>query len=121
MENNDNNQNNKPHLLYMTGLSIDKNRMNNITENINFDKDFSYWMKDTVDEFEKAFSLQNENMGLLKKLLERKGKNAIEDLVDLKEFIDLFANEYLEKISDNFIDKKIVKPTREIFINCLVP
>jgi len=26
----------KAHLLYMTGLSIDKNRMNNITENINF-------------------------------------------------------------------------------------
>lgn len=119
MENNENSQTNKPHLLYMTGLSIDKNRMNNITENINFDKDFSHWIEDTVNEFTKAFSLQNESTGLMKNFFEKKTKNAIEDLVTLKEFIDLFANEYLEEISDNFIDKKIGKPIREKFINLL--
>jgi len=39
----ENNNNSRPHLVYMTGLSVDKIRFNNITENINFDKDYRYW------------------------------------------------------------------------------
>lgn len=34
---------NKAHLVYMTGLSTDKKKLNYITENIHFDKDFKYW------------------------------------------------------------------------------
>lgn len=33
----------KAHLVYLTGLSMDKKRLNYITENINADIDFSYW------------------------------------------------------------------------------
>jgi hypothetical protein len=72
-------QDNKPHLLYMTGLSIDKNRMNNITENINFDKDFTYWLKDTQNEFNSVFNPNNQKLGKSIELTNKLLKKQIDD------------------------------------------
>lgn len=56
MENSENKQSNKPHLLYMTGLSIDKKQLNYITENIQFDKDFKYWFNYIDEKTSHAFN-----------------------------------------------------------------
>ena len=44
----------KANLIYATGLSIDKKRFNNITENINHDKDFSFFLNDGISRIKKA-------------------------------------------------------------------
>ncbi len=41
------NESKKAHLVYLTGLSMDKKRLNYITENINRDIDFTYWFDKT--------------------------------------------------------------------------
>lgn len=46
----------KTDLIYTTGLSIDKKRFNNITENINYDKDFSFFLTNGISRIKKATS-----------------------------------------------------------------
>ena len=47
---------NKAHLVYLTGISLDKKRLNYINENINGDKDFSYWLNEMESHLNKSFS-----------------------------------------------------------------
>ena len=40
------------HLVYLTGLSMDKKRLNYIAENINRDIDFTYWFNKSKNKIE---------------------------------------------------------------------
>lgn len=114
MENNANNHNNKPHLLYMTGLSIDKNRMNNITENINFDKDFSYWLKNTQIEFNSVFNPNNQKLGESIELTNKLLKKQIDNILDLKDIINIFDNKLIEETSDKIIKTGVDKIRKKV-------
>lgn len=77
MENRENSQSNKPHLLYMTGLSIDKKQLNYITENIHFDKDFRYWFDFIDKKTEKAFGGFQSWITEYRETIEKDGVNVV--------------------------------------------
>jgi len=90
----------KAHLVYMTGLSVDKKRMNNIVELINFDRDFTYWRKECIEEYNEITSRINRLLGKLNSFTNKQISITIDALTSFEEFIDLFNDEYIEKISD---------------------
>jgi len=45
----------KSELLYLTGLSLDKKRLNNIISNIDKDRDFEFWKNEAIEKFNLAF------------------------------------------------------------------
>lgn len=130
MENSENTQSNKPHLLYMTGLSIDKKQLNYITENIQFDKDFIYWFKYIDKKTENAFgnfqsfidnngtTIDATGIVFLKKAFELMGETTIPNfilkplIIKIREFLipdklDLIeSNEILVKFIENAQNKR---------------
>lgn len=107
---------NKANLLYMTGLSIDKNRMNNITENINFDKDYTYFLNGAQEDLKEIFSKKQEVLTKVKNL---GCKLTIDELEDaIKNIIDIFdcwiGNKVEDKASSKIVSG-ITKPVKSIF------
>jgi len=103
------------HLIYMTGLSVDKVRMNNITENINFDKDYSYWLEKSQKDMNHLFSENNKRLGKYKQILEKLiEKHTTEPIDFLFDFFsdDSYLNNIDEKINNN-INQKISKVVRK--------
>ena len=50
------------HLVYLTGLSMDKKRLNYITENINRDIDFTYWFEKTQEAVREIIEKKSRNI-----------------------------------------------------------
>ncbi len=111
-------ENEKAHLLYLTGLSVDKQRMNNITENINFDKDFTYWLDKTQKKFNAIVSPQNQKLQKGESLTRYGLKKVLtfgtDDLVDigssiLGTVVEDELNDKIDEKAENSIDR-VIKP-----------
>ena len=107
--------NDKSHLVYMTGLSVDKKRMNNIVELINFDKDFTYWRTDCIDEYEQIMSFANKFFGRLEKVTHKQISIFIEALTSVGDFVNFFEqNSVLEDMSDDNVNSFFNKLRKKI-------
>ena len=101
----ENNNNSRPHLVYMTGLSVNKKFLNEIAENINFDKDFTYWRSEVQKELNQSVSKLVELLSTGKKFTNNQIDLIINALTDISELVNLFPkNTSLESISDNEIN-----------------
>ena len=97
--------------FYLTGLSIDKKRFNNITENINFDKDYCHFTsknlkkirKSFEDTFEKIF-ITLRSTGVTDKLKKKTTSTIISDIGDIP-YIGKKIESGLEKIFDISLQK----------------
>jgi hypothetical protein len=98
------------HLVYLTGLSMDKKRLNYITENINRDIDFTYWFDKTKDSINnllknnksKLIDTLDNNINIIKVMVETiiedefsKNYNEIKDGIHpiLTDILDLKKDE----------------------------
>jgi len=109
---------NKANLIYMTGLSIDKNRLNDITENINYDKDYSYWLKKLQTNMSNTISDTNKSLGKIKGLTEKVIKKLIANFINPFDFfedtllantVDIEANTKTQSMAE-----KIISPLSKI-------
>jgi len=104
-----NHNSSKAHLVYMTGLSVNKMRMNNIVELINFDKDFTYWRKDCIKDYDEITSGMNFVLRKLNKITNKQISTLIEAVTSVGDAVNIFDNETLENFSDanadNFFQK----------------
>ena len=101
------NEKNKPHLIYMTGLSADKKRLNYITENIHFDKDYKYWYSyidsltsSALEQFQKFIDdhkkdIQENGVDILSKFFEYTGLDKVTFAVKpvIEKVIEVITNE----------------------------
>jgi len=98
---------NNAHLVYLTGLSMDKKRLNYITENINRDIDFIYWFDKTKDILSQ--SLKNDKSIIVNEL--DTSINLIKIITDTilkKEFSNNYetVKKYVHPILTDLLDAK---------------
>lgn len=114
----------KTHLLYMTGLSVDKNRMNNITENINFDKDYTFLLNKAQKNLKGMFEKKNRYLsrvvdgveGIVDRYID--ALNIIPDITIIAKdsIFSIFQSAGNEKIEATVTEKlknSIIKPAIE--------
>lgn len=97
---------NHAHLIYLTGLSMDKKRLNYIAENINRDIDFTYWftqVKEEIDSLLKDGSRENliekldGNINIIKVMIEQVLKNKFPDDYDnIKNYVHPILTDILD-------------------------
>jgi len=87
--------NKKAHLVYLTGLSIDKKRLNDIANNINTDIDFSYWLTEVQARLSSI--LQNKSHDIL---------NQLQSNVNIVSIISklYISNKFKNQTIENLID-----------------
>jgi len=100
------------HLVYLTGLSIDKNRMNNITENINFDKDYTFLLNKAQKNLEGMFKHKNKYLTHIVNGVKIIANRPIDilDLIPNADWIekDSYFDTY-EKMGNKEIEKKFTQ------------
>ena len=110
----------KAHLLYMTGLSVDKNRMNNITENINFDKDYTFLLSKAQKNLEGMFEQKNKHLSKGVAVIKKLVKQPIDIIPDVNYIDDTsYFNSY-ENLANDMAEKNLgkrIKNLCEKFIN----
>ncbi len=98
---------NKAHLVYMTGISVNKKRLNNIVETINSDRDFTYWRRKSTSDLEKSFNVWPKLLGKVEQFTYRTIDNNIENSISLVELISSLTSYKIEdEILSNITDSE---------------